>query len=103
MAKKKGAEYISGKESRAITKENRRVTDVIEKKRNRKHIPEAEYISKMKNPDNVVEFDDEHGGSPCCAMLCCAGPRRWFRVNRRLPKKGGIPAVRSRDASGERR
>ena len=58
MAKKKGAEYISGKESRAITKENRRVTDVIEKKRNRKHIPEAEYISKMKNPDNVVEFDD---------------------------------------------
>ena len=31
MAKKKGAEYISGKESRAITKENRRVTDVIEK------------------------------------------------------------------------
>ena len=60
MAKKKGAEYISGKESRAITKENRRVTDVIEKKRNRKHIPEAEYISKMKNPDNVVEFDDVH-------------------------------------------
>ena len=47
MAKKKGAEYISGKESRAITKENRRVTDVIEKKRNRKHIPETEYISKM--------------------------------------------------------
>lgn len=60
MAKKKGAEYISGKESRAITKENRRVTDVIEKKRNRKHIPETEYISKMKNPDNVVEFDDVH-------------------------------------------
>lgn len=60
MAKKKGAEYISGKESRAITKENRRVTDVIEKKRNRKHIPETEYITKMKNPDNVVEFDDVH-------------------------------------------
>lgn len=60
MAKKKGAEYISGKESRAITKENRRVTDVIEKNRNRKHIPEEEYISKMKNPDNVVEFDDVH-------------------------------------------
>ena len=60
MAKNKGAEYISGKESRAITKENRRVTDVIEKKRNRKHIPEEEYVSKMKNPDNVVEFDDVH-------------------------------------------
>lgn len=60
MAKKNGADYISGKESRAITKENRRVTDVIEKKRKRKHIPEEEYISKMKNPDNVVEFDDVH-------------------------------------------
>ena len=60
MAKKKGADYISGKESRAITKENRRVTDVIEKNRNRKHIPEEEYVSKMKNSDNVVEFDDVH-------------------------------------------
>lgn len=57
---KKGANYISAKESRAITKENRRVTDVIEKKRNRKNIPESEYVTKMKNPDNVVEFDDVH-------------------------------------------
>lgn len=57
---KKSANYISAKESRAITRENRRVTDVIEKKRKRKNIPESEYITKMKNPDNVVEFDDVH-------------------------------------------
>ena len=25
-----------------------------------KHIPESEYITKMKNPDNVVEFDNVH-------------------------------------------
>jgi len=60
MAKKKGVDYISGRESSLITKENRRVTDIIERKRNRKHIPEEEYISKMKNQDNVVEFDDVH-------------------------------------------
>ncbi|MEG0805798.1 MAG: ABC transporter ATP-binding protein [Lachnospiraceae bacterium] len=56
----KNMDYISAKESRAITKENRRVTDVIEKKRKRKNIAESEYITKMKNPDNVVEFDDVH-------------------------------------------
>lgn len=60
MAKNKKNSYISAKESRAITRENRRVTDVIEKKRKRKDIPESEYIVQMKNPDNVVEFDDVH-------------------------------------------
>lgn len=60
MAKKGNTEYISSKESRAITKENRRVTDMIEKRRKRKNIPESEYITKMRNPDNVVEFDDVH-------------------------------------------
>lgn len=58
--KKKDANYISAKESRQISKENRRITDEIEKKRNRKTIPEEEYITKMKNPDNVVEFDNVH-------------------------------------------
>ena len=57
---KKSANYISAKESRAISKENRKITDEIEKKRNRKNIPESEYITAMKNPENVVEFDDVH-------------------------------------------
>jgi len=57
---KKSANYISAGESRAISKENRRITDEIEKKRNRKNIPESEYITRMKNPANVVEFDDVH-------------------------------------------
>lgn len=56
----KGAGYISAKESRRISRENRKITAEIEKKRNRKHIPEEEYITKMKNPDNVVEFDNVH-------------------------------------------
>ena len=48
--KKKNANYISAKESRAIARENRKITQEIEKKRNRKHIPEEEYVTKMKNP-----------------------------------------------------
>lgn len=56
----KDANYISSKESRGISKENRKITDAIERKRKRKHIPEVEYVTKMKNPQNVVEFDDVH-------------------------------------------
>lgn len=58
--KKKDVNYISAKESREISKKNRKITSEIEKQRNRKNIPESEYITTMKNPDNVVEFDDVH-------------------------------------------
>lgn len=58
--KTKNANYISAKESRRISKENRRITAEIEKKRNRKNIPREEYITKMKDPNNVVEFDNVH-------------------------------------------
>jgi peptide/nickel transport system ATP-binding protein len=60
LKKKSGANYISAKESRKISRENRKITSAIEKKRNRKHIPEEEYITKMKNPENCVEFDNVH-------------------------------------------
>ena len=56
--KKKNANYISAKETKRISKENRRITNKKEKKRNRKNIPESEYITKMKNPENCVEFDN---------------------------------------------
>ena len=58
MAKK--SNYISAKESRAISKKNRKITSEIEKKRNRKYIPESEYITQMKDPANCVEFDNVH-------------------------------------------
>lgn len=56
----KDANYISAKESRSISKENRRITNEYEKKRNRKFIPKEEYVTKMKNSENVVEFDNLH-------------------------------------------
>ena len=58
--KKKDTNFISAKETRAISKENRRITNELEKKKNRKHIPESEYLTTMKDPGNVVEFDNLH-------------------------------------------
>ena len=52
--------YISARESRRISKENRRVTNAFEKQRNRKNVPESEYTATMRDPQNVVEFDDLH-------------------------------------------
>lgn len=52
--------YISAKASRLISKRNRAITGAIEKERKRKNVPESEYITTMRNPDNVVEFDNVH-------------------------------------------
>ena len=56
---KKGS-HLSIAESNRIARENRRITRALEKKRTRKNIPEEEYVTKMKNPDNIVEFDNVH-------------------------------------------
>ncbi len=58
FSKKKSLNYISGKEARRISRENRKITDEIEKQRKRKHIPEEEYLTKMRDENNVVEFDN---------------------------------------------
>ncbi len=60
MAKKKQEGYLSAKESRRISRENRKITDQFEKKRKRKNVPESEYTTTMKNPDNVLEIDNLH-------------------------------------------
>ena len=58
MAKHEG--YLSAKESRRISKENRRITNELEKKRKRKNVPESEYTTQMRDPNNAVEFDNLH-------------------------------------------
>ncbi len=60
MAKKNENSYLSAKESRRISRENRRITNAFEKQRKRKNIPESEYVTEMKNPENAVEFDNLH-------------------------------------------
>ena len=57
MAKKKNDGYLSAKESRRISKENRRITSEYEKRYKRKNVPESEYLTTMKNPANALEVD----------------------------------------------
>ncbi len=60
MAKKHAEGYLSARESRRISKENRRITVTLEKKRKRKNVPESEYLTQMHDPNNAVEFDNLH-------------------------------------------
>ena len=58
--KKQKVNYISLKESARISRENRKITSAIEKQRNRKHVDPSEYLTQMRDPANVVEFDNLH-------------------------------------------
>ncbi|MDD7389137.1 MAG: ABC transporter ATP-binding protein [Lachnospiraceae bacterium] len=60
MAKKNAEGYLSAKESRRISRENRKITNEYEKKRKRKNVPESEYLTTMHDPANAVEFDNLH-------------------------------------------
>ena len=55
---KKKSSYISGSESRKITRFNRRVTRKLEKARADAGRDESLYTTRMKDPNNVVEFDN---------------------------------------------
>ena len=58
MAKKKNDGYLSAKESRRISKENRKITAVYEKQYKRKNVPESEYLTEMKDPANALEIEN---------------------------------------------
>ena len=60
MMAKKQEGYLSGKEARRISKENRKITNQFEKKRKRKNVPESEYLTQMHDANNAVEFDNLH-------------------------------------------
>lgn len=60
MAKKQSEGYLSAKESRRISKANRKITAQLEKRRGRKNVPESEYLTQMRDPQNAVEFDNLH-------------------------------------------
>ena len=60
MARRKDVNYISRREYAKISRENRRITNAIERKRNRRHIDPSEYTTRMRDPNNVVEFDNVH-------------------------------------------
>ena len=58
MAKKNVDGYLTAREIRRISKENRKITNELEKKHKRKNVPESEYLTTMKDPNNAVEFED---------------------------------------------
>lgn len=55
---KKNARFMSSKESRQIAKDNMKKIKYFEAMKKRKNVPESEYRSEMKDPNNVVEFED---------------------------------------------
>ncbi|MCR5173417.1 MAG: ATP-binding cassette domain-containing protein, partial [Oscillospiraceae bacterium] len=60
MAKKKQEGYMSARESRRISRANRKITNAFEKEHKRKNVPESEYLTTMNDPNNSVEFDNLH-------------------------------------------
>ena len=60
MAHKSDYNYLSAKESRRISRENRKVTGEFEKQYKRKNVPEQEYLTTMRDPANTLEIDDLH-------------------------------------------
>ena len=57
---KNDSNFISARESRRISKANAKITRKLDAKLNRKHASESEYLTKMHDEGNVVEFDDLH-------------------------------------------
>ncbi len=51
--------YLTGKEIRAIAKENKKIIKQLEAQKNRK-ADETEYLSAMKNSENILEIEDLH-------------------------------------------
>lgn len=56
--KQKNKHYISAKESREIVKNNNRTIRELQKKR--KGYKRDDYVTEMKDENNIVEFDDLH-------------------------------------------
>ena len=57
--KKTNGHYLSGREIRAIAKENAKVMHALEKRKYRKADP-SEYLTSMKDDKNILEIEDLH-------------------------------------------
>ena len=52
--------YLTLREERRISRENTKTIKEYERIRNRKNVSEEEYLTQMRDPANVVEFDNLH-------------------------------------------
>lgn len=53
-------QYLTIREENRISKENNKIIRQYEKNKVRRNVDESEYLTQMKNPSNVVEFDELH-------------------------------------------
>ena len=60
MAKKNQEGYLSARESRRISRENKKITNKLEKLHKRKNVPEEEFLTEMHDPANTLEIDNLH-------------------------------------------
>ncbi len=87
--KSKKTSYISGKESRKITKFNRKLTRKLEKEREDAGRDPALYTTVMKDENNVVEFDNV-----CTYFFTDVGTVRAVDgVNFNIPKHSTVGVV----------
>ena len=56
---KKNSHYLTGREIRQISKENRKITKALEQRKHRR-APESEFITEMKDNSNILEIEDLH-------------------------------------------
>ena len=56
---KKNRHYLTGKEVRAIVRENNKIVRALEKKKHRK-ASESEFLSSLKDEKNILEVEDLH-------------------------------------------
>ena len=59
MAENKNRHYLTGREVRAIVKQNNKTVRALEKRKRRK-AQESEFLSEMKDPSNILEVEDLH-------------------------------------------
>jgi peptide/nickel transport system ATP-binding protein len=52
--------YLTLREEIRISKENNKIIKKFEKEKSRKNVAEEEYLTQMRDPSNVVEFDNLH-------------------------------------------
>ena len=59
MKQNKKTSYLSGREIRAIAKQNKKIMMSLEAKKHRR-AKEEEFLCEMKDPNNILEIDDLH-------------------------------------------
>lgn len=52
--------YLTLKEERAISRSNLKIMKEFERKKSRENVDPSEYLTVMRDPNNVVEFDNLH-------------------------------------------